>query len=138
MNTARLPDFSRRNVQHVERNSDALALVLLADLLERCRLQRAVNRDQIMLVVHFDAVSCRDLHELSCKEGDAENDRRVDIVIQAAIFQDAPVLKMIGGKVDDLLWCARTFERERRLSEQCLAAGLQPLQAIPGVGHMLG
>jgi hypothetical protein len=75
VNTARLPDFSRRNVQHVERNSDALALVLLADLLERCRLQRAVNRDQIMLVVHFDAVSCRDLDQLACKEGHAENDR---------------------------------------------------------------
>ena len=41
------------------------------------------------------------------KKGDAENDRRVDIVIQAAVFQDAPVLKMIGGKVDDLLGCTR-------------------------------
>jgi len=84
-------------VQHVERNSDALAFVLLADLLERCRLQRAVNRDQIMLVMHFDAVSCCDLDQLACKEGHAENDRRMDIVIQAAVFEDAPVLKMIGS-----------------------------------------
>jgi hypothetical protein len=68
-------------VQHVERNSDALAFVLLADLLERCRLQRPVNRHQIMLVMHFDAVSCRDLDQLASKEGYGENDRRMDIVI---------------------------------------------------------
>ena len=50
-----------------------------------------------MLVMHLDAVSCRDLDQLACKEGDAENDRRMDIVIQAAVFEDAPVLKMIGS-----------------------------------------
>ena len=91
-----------------------------------------------MLVIHFDAVSCRDLDQLACKEGHAENDRRMDIVIQAAVFQDALLPKTIGGKVDDLLWCARAFERKRRLSEHRPAAGLQPLQTIPRVGHMLG
>jgi hypothetical protein len=43
-------------------------LFLLAHLLERCRFRRPVNRDQIVLVMHF--LSCRDLHELACKEGD--------------------------------------------------------------------
>ena len=75
-----------------------------------------------MLVMHFDAVSCRDLDQLACKEGHAENDRRMDIVIQAAVFQDAPVLKMIGGQIDNLLGRARAFERERRLSEHRPAA----------------
>ena len=93
-------------MQHVEWNGDALALVLLADLLESCRLQPPVNRHQIILVMHLDAVSCCDLDQLARKEGHAENNRRMDIVFQAAVFQDAPVLKMIGGQIDDLLWRA--------------------------------
>ena len=62
---------------------------LARDLLERCRLQPPVNRHQIMLIMHSDAVSCRDLDQLARKEGDAENDRRMDIIIHAAVFQDA-------------------------------------------------
>jgi hypothetical protein len=50
-----------------------------------------------MLIMHFDAVSCRDLDQLACKEGNAENDRRMDIIFQAAVFEDAPVVKMIGS-----------------------------------------
>jgi signal transduction histidine kinase len=65
----------------------------------------------------------RDLDQLACKEGHAEDDRGVDIVLQAAVFQDASLLKMIGGEVGDLLWRARAFERERRLGEHRPAAG---------------
>jgi hypothetical protein len=45
-----------------------------------------------------------DFHELPRKEGDAKNDRRMDIVIQAAIYQGSPAVKMIGSEVNDLLW----------------------------------
>ena len=44
-------------------------------------------------------------------------------------------MKMIGSEVNELLWCARAFERELRLSEHRPAAELQTLKAIPGVGH---
>src|SRR5580693_4898873 len=86
--------------------------------------------------MHVDAVSCRDLDQFASKKRNAEDHRRVHVVVQLAILQDAMTLQMVGGEIDDLLRRAGAFERQRRLGEYRAAASLELLQAVPGVGDV--
>src|SRR5271169_3519165 len=125
-------------MQHVERYGHPFTLVLGADLLEGCRFPRSIDHHQVVLVMNLDAVSGRDLDEFAREEWNAENNGRVNVVIQAAVFEDALTLKMVGGEIDDLLRRPRALERQGWLGEHRATADFQFLQAIPGVCGVRG
>src|SRR6266481_8713521 len=111
-------------MQHVVGHAEPLTLVVAADDLENRSLGLGVYGDEVVLVVHLDAVALGNLGTLAGEKRYAENHRRVNEIIEIDVGPNARSLQMVGSEIDDLLRCARTLERQRRLSEHRLASRL--------------
>jgi hypothetical protein len=69
-------------MQHVVGHADALTLVAAADDLENRSLGLGVNGDEVVLVVHLDAMAIGNLGTLAGEKRHAENHRRVDEILE--------------------------------------------------------
>jgi hypothetical protein len=127
----------RRDMQHVVRHADSLTLVVAADSLENRSLGLGVNGDEVVLVVHLDAVALGNLGALSGEKRNAENHWCVDEILEIDVGSNARAPQMVGSEINDLLRRARTLEGKWRLSEYRLASGLECLDALPGVHDMI-
>ena len=101
-------------------------------------LRLPVNRNQVLLVMHADAIAGGDLDQRAGEIGHAEDGRRVGEEIKLAVVQDAAAAQPVGDQIDDLLRRAGAFERHRRLRAHDLVAGLEFLHAFPGVARRGG
>ena len=108
-------------MQHVIRHADALTLAVTADDLEERGLGFGVNGDEVVLVVHLDAVALCNLGTLAGEKRHAENHWCVHEILEVDVGSDTRALQMVGSEINDLLRRARTLEGQWRLSEYRLA-----------------
>jgi hypothetical protein len=84
-------------MQHVVGHADALTLVVAADGLENHSLGLGVNGDEVVLVVHLDAIAIGNLGTLAGEKRHAENHRRVDEILEIDVGADGRRRAGLGG-----------------------------------------
>src|ERR1700680_2062673 len=96
-------------MQHVIRHADVLTLAVAADDLEERGLGFGVNGDEVVLVVHLDAVALGNLGTLAGEKRHAENHRRMDEILEIDVGSDAPALQIVGSEINGRgkMWRAR-------------------------------
>ena len=85
-------DERRRDVQHVVGHADPLTLVVATDGLEDRGLGLSINGDQVVLVLHIDAVALGNLGTLASEKRHPEDHWSMDKIREIDVGSDARAL----------------------------------------------